>query len=295
MPSAKPAISFPDFAACRGSRDREHWLHELPQIVAEVEQAWSLRLSPANPSPDATCSWVVPAQCRDGSHAILKVGLPHFEARDEARGLRFWDSDPTVRLLDYSEAHNAMLLERCEPGTPLRQQPESRQDTVIASLLKRLWRMPAERDGFRHLAEMIAFWSQETRSQSAQWHDSGLVRDGLCLFEELPQPTGDDALLATDLHSGNVLSARRKPWLVIDPKPFVGDRAYDATQHLLNGEPRLFAKPQETIRRFADLLEVDRERVYLWLFARLAAEPGRCLQSNSRELALLLSRKAVSA
>ena len=38
----------------------------------------------------------------------------------------------------------------------------------------------------------------------------------------------------TDLHAGNVVRAEREPWLVIDPKPFVGDPAYDATQHLLN-------------------------------------------------------------
>jgi len=41
-------------------------------------------------------------------------------------------------------------------------------------------------------------------------------------------------LLATDLHAGNVLRAQREPWLVIDPKPFLGDPAYDATQHLFN-------------------------------------------------------------
>lgn len=80
-------------------------------------------------------------------------------------------------------------------------------------------------------------------------------------------------LLATDLHAGNVLRAQREPWLVIDPKPFIGDPAYDATQHLVNCDARLRAAPLETIRRFADLLGVDWERVRLWMFARLAAEP----------------------
>lgn len=79
--------------------------------------------------------------------------------------------------------------------------------------------------------------------------------------------------LATDLHAGNVLRAAREPWLVIDPKPFVGDPAYDATQHLLNCVDRLQADPFGTINRFADLLDVDRDRVRLWLFARLGAEP----------------------
>ncbi len=63
------------------------------------------------------------------------------------------------------------------------------------------------------------------------------------------------------------------PWLAIDPKPFVGDPAYDATQHLLNCKARLRSDPDGTIRRFADLLGVDHERVRAWTFVRLAAEP----------------------
>ena len=82
-----------------------------------------------------------------------------------------------------------------------------------------------------------------------------------------------EVLLATDLHAGNVLRATREPWLVIDPKPFIGDPAYDATQHLLNCGARLRSDPIETIRRFADLLGVDRDRLRLWMFARAAAGP----------------------
>lgn len=80
-------------------------------------------------------------------------------------------------------------------------------------------------------------------------------------------------LLATDLHAGNALRAQREPWLVIDPKPFIGDPAYDATQHLFNCDTRLRSDPDGTIRRFADLLGVGYERVRLWMFARAAAEP----------------------
>jgi len=75
------------------------------------------------------------------------------------------------------------------------------------------------------------------------------------------------------LHAGNVLRAEREPWLVIDPKPFVGDPAYDATQHLFNGLDRLRSDPEKTIRRLSDLLGLEHERVRLWTFARAAAEP----------------------
>ena len=70
-----------------------------------------------------------------------------------------------------------------------------------------------------------------------------------------------------------MLRAQREPWLAIDPKPFVGDPAYDATQHLLNCEERLHANPEGTIARVAGLMQLDPARVRRWLFARLAAEP----------------------
>jgi streptomycin 6-kinase len=49
--------------------------------------------------------------------------------------------------------------------------------------------------------------------------------------------------------------------------------AFDATQHLLNCVDRLRTEPVGTIRRLDELLGVDSERVRLWIFARLAAEP----------------------
>jgi streptomycin 6-kinase len=199
--------------------------------------------------------------------------MPHMEAAHEIQGLRFWDGDGIVRLLEADEDLNAMLLERCEPGTPLRELPETEQDVVIARLLRRLWRKPDSPHTFRPLSVMLEHWSAETMASAPRWLDAGLVKDGLRMFEELSQPSIDDVLLATDLHAGNVLRAEREEFLAIDPKPFIGDRAYDATQHLLNCRHRLIVSTDSTIRRCSDRLDVDVERVRLWMFARAAAEP----------------------
>lgn len=79
-------------------------------------------------------------------------------------------------------------------------------------------------------------------------------------------------LLCTDLHADNVLAAEREPWLVIDPKPHVGDPAYDTLQHLLNCDERLRSDPHRLARHMADLLGLDPDRLILWLFARGALE-----------------------
>lgn len=79
-------------------------------------------------------------------------------------------------------------------------------------------------------------------------------------------------LLSTDLHAENVLSSQREPWLVIDPKPFIGDPDFDPVQHMLNCEQRLANEPERLAGRMAELCELDPERVRLWLFARCAQE-----------------------
>lgn len=255
---------------CRQTVDGAAWLQQLPRTIADLKQRWSLTLSPPF-EEEASCSWVAPCVRQDGTPAVLKIGLPHMEAENEIDGLLFWDGDPTVFVLDADPELNAMLLERCEPGTTLRERPENEQDQVIAALLKRLWRTLPDTHPFRPLSEMIVSWAKETLEKGDRLPDVGLAKEGLRIFEALLNDAPCDVLLATDLHAGNVLRAQREPWLVIDPKPFYGDPAYDATQHLLNRKERLGSKPKSTISRFADLLDVDRERVQLWTFARLAS------------------------
>lgn len=268
-------MTIPPYLAsiCRKTAAGTDWLGRLPTLAAELQARWRLDLEEPFASGEASCAWVAPATLRDGTPVVLKLGMPHMEGRDEIPGLRFWNGDPTAALIASDETAGAMLLERCRPGTALRELAEPEQDGVIARLLRRLWRRPEQPHGFRPLAAMIRLWSGETRSAREFWPDPPLVEEGLSLLEQLSRPAPGDVLLATDLHAGNVLRAQREPWLVIDPKPFTGDPAYDATQHLLNCAARLLEAPGATIGRFASLLEVDAERVRLWTFARAAAEP----------------------
>jgi streptomycin 6-kinase len=260
-------------ASCGKSPERAAWLRRLPEVLRDLKRRWSLKLGAPFEGEELSCAYVTTVVRADGTSAVLKIAMPHMEGEHEIQGLRFWDGDPTVRLLMADDDFGAMLLERCEPGTTLRTLPELEQDVVLADLLHRMWRPPSAPSTFRPLSALIQHWSEETLACATQWPDAGLVRDGLRLFAELPRTAPLEVVLATDLHAGNVLRAQRRPWLVIDPKPFVGDPAYDATQHLLNCQTRLRSDPDRTIRRLADLLTVDHKRIRLWLFARAAAGP----------------------
>jgi len=261
--------------ACSESPERLDWLARLPSRVRDLSRRWSLDLAAPYEHDEVSCAWVAPVKWAGISSAVLKIGMPHMEADQEIAGLRFWNADPTVRLLEADVDLGAMLLEQCEPGTHLRQVPQDEQDEVIAGLLRRLWREPQAPHQFRPLSILLDAWSRESKEQAHLWPDPGLVREGLALIGELSASAFEPVLLGTDVHAGNVLRAQREPWLLIDPKPFVGDRSYDATQHLLNCTDRLRSDPLGTIQRFADLLGVDPMRVRFWTFARAAANPRR--------------------
>jgi streptomycin 6-kinase len=198
------------------------------------------------------------------------------EERDEAAGLRAWDGNGAVRLHAARDGGSAtaLLLERCVPGTALGQAlPEPEQDEVVAGLLRALWAQSPGDHPFRSLAEMCTAWAHEFEAgYAAEGIDPALAAAALAVLRGLPGSAPERVLLCTDLHGDNILAARRAPWLVIDPKPYLGDPCYDVVQHMLNCEERLAADPAALADRMAGLAGVDGGRVRLWLFARCVQE-----------------------
>jgi streptomycin 6-kinase len=277
------AFAVPRYLAETARRDIgvSGWLADLPAMVADLAGRWSLQVGEPF-QPGGQCSWTAPVTDPAGLGLVLKVGFrfPGGEERDEAAGLRLWDGNGAVRLhaAHQSESAYALLIERCMPGTPLGQVlPEPEQDQVVARLLGQLWAQPPAAYPFRPLSEMCAAWAEEFEQEyaaagAADKIDPGLARAGIALFRALPETAGRAVLLCTDLHGDNILAAQRAPWLVIDPKPYVGDPAYDVLQHMLNCEDRLAADPAALATRMAGLAGIDPGRVRQWLFARSVQE-----------------------
>lgn len=276
------ALVIPQSLAEAASRDtspeRREWVAALPVTVAELARRWTLRVGEPF-QPGGQCSWTAPAVDRHGHERVLKVGWWHTEAMHEADALRLWAGDGAVMVhAAYASGQtSALLLEGCVPGTTLkRTTSEPEQDAVVAGLLRRLWREPAAGHPFRSLQSMCDWWADEFEAKVARAPrdplDPGIVRAGTALFRELPATADRNVVLCTDLHGDNILAAEREPWLVIDPKPYVGDPTYDPLQHMLNCPDRLVADPAGFARRMADLLDLDAERLTRWLFARCVQE-----------------------
>jgi streptomycin 6-kinase len=200
---------------------------------------------------------------------VLKVQRPHRESEHEAAALELWDGDGAVRLLRHDPEAHALLIERCVPGTPLSALGQDGALDVFVELLPRLWK-PAG-GPFRPLADEAAWWADQLPRQD--WSSApGLLDAALEALRELPQTQGEQVLVHQDLHGDNVLSARREPWLAIDPKPLVGEREFGIAPVVRSRE--LGHSKQDVLHRFDRLtaeLGLDRERARGWVVAQTVA------------------------
>ncbi|MFH8746569.1 aminoglycoside phosphotransferase family protein [Streptomyces rimosus] len=253
------------------------WLDGLPATVRALQEEWDLRLGA--PLHGGSCSWVAPVELPDGGEAVLKVTWPHREAAGEAVALRAWDGDGAVRLLRHDRERYALLVERCTPGEQLDDSPLPPAERLLlaAGLLRGLWSAPAPPDGeLERVADVCAEWADTVEERMARLrpgYDPGLVRLGARLLRELPATATREVVVHGDFNPGNVLSARRRPWLAIDPKPMVGDPGYDPWPLLEQIDaPCEHPNPHSVLRdRFtlaADALDEEPARLPAWAAAR---------------------------
>jgi streptomycin 6-kinase len=204
---------------------------------------------------------------------VLKLIHPHREAEHEADALARWDGAGAVRLLERSAEGDVILLERCEPGTPLSAAgPEAALDVLIG-LLPRLW---VAADGpFHTLADEAAWWCSYLPDE---WRQAGrpferrLLDAALDALQGLAPSQGEQVLLHQDLHGANVLAAAREPWLAIDPKPLVGEREF-AVAPIVRSSELGHSRPAVVGRldRLTSELGLDRERALGWTVGQTIA------------------------
>jgi streptomycin 6-kinase len=260
-------------------------------MVAECAERWELVLGP--PFAGATISYVAPVTRRDGTPAVLKINFPEPESEHEADALAHWDGLGAVRLLAADAPRRALLVERCVPGAQLwAVRDEDEANRAAAAVLRRLRRPPPAGHPFRTLDSEARRWAAELPARFERHgrpFERALLDRAVAWIDELLASPGEPVVVHQDLHGGNVLRAEREPspstaepgssslwgkpggpWLAIDPKPLVGERAFDVASLLRDRRSELAVDPAPVrrMRRRLDQLcaelDLDRERMRRW-------------------------------
>ena len=253
------------------STEGRAWLRDLPTRVQACLDLWTLK--PESPYAESYVSLVLPVTQSDKTPAVLKLQFPHPESEHEAEALRRWSGQGAVRLFAFEPKHHALLMEKCDPGDPLSGIAADEALEALTEILPRLW-IEADKP-FVSLSEESAKWAADLPSL---WQRAGrpfeieLLDSALQAIHDLRASQGQPVLVNQDLHGDNVLRAQRERWLVIDPKPLVGEREFSLAPVVRSYE---FGHSQKAtvdrLDRLTNALELNRERARLWTFAQTLA------------------------
>lgn len=138
----------------------------------------------------------------------------------------------------------------------------------MAVLHAQTWVRPAVDHPFTTLADQARGWCEQMEDEWAagnrlfprEWIDLAITCIG-----EVVDDQGEQVIVNQDLHAENVISATRQPWLVIDPKPLVGEREFALAALARSfGWVQIPPDPAYWVRRACERLDVDDRRAMRW-------------------------------
>lgn len=241
------------------------WLASLPGLAEKYARKWNLEFDGA--AMHGFVGVAQPVRLTDGTPAILKLGWPHEESDDEPLALSTWAGQGAVRMYDNVAEDGVLLLERLDATRSLETEPIREAVETIGALARRL-AVPAPATLQRSLrteaAELVTdlpkTWSELGKPFGREFVDAAVE---ICANLG---PGSGELMVNEDLHFENVLAGEREPWLVIDPKPVVGDLEFGAISILWNraGESTM----EDKLAWFTAAAGVDAERTRAWTLVR---------------------------
>lgn len=256
------------------------WLERLPELVQQAVDLRELTVERVQ-TPGGRSSLVLLVRQYDDTPAVLKLAPERARPESERAALAHWDGRGAVQALNPGDSsHGVLLLERLRPDLSVRSLPEAKALLEAAATLRRLWVEPPKAQVFETVAERTGRQAEALRvSAENDTEVRGLVDAALGVREELLRSAPEERLLHGTFRQSKVLAGERLPWLAVGPDPVVGECAFDLARLVRDRVEDLIASPsgaattRRRVRRLAESLDVDQERLRGWTLFR-AVESG---------------------
>ncbi|MFJ3307922.1 aminoglycoside phosphotransferase family protein [Streptomyces sp. NPDC086549] len=283
----------------------DDWLERLPEAAQQAVALRELTVERVQ-VPGGRSSLVVLVRRPDGTPAVLKLAPPRARPESERAALAHWDGLGAVQLLEplAGEAgEGVLLLERLHPDVSLRSLPEAKALLEAAGTLRRLWVEPPDHGaGDADAAHSFETVAERTGRQAAAMRAGALadpeavplVEAALAAREELLAAPPEHRLLHGTFRQSKVLAGERSPWLAVGPDPVVGECAFDLARLVRDRVEDLIASPsgaattRRRVKRLAESLDVDQDRLRGWTLFRAVESGMRALRVGRPKDAELL-------
>lgn len=272
-----------------GDTAAAQWLARLPALTEQALAATGREMTVERvAAPGGRSSLVLLVRDADGVPAALKLAPAGAEPELERAALAHWNGWGAVESI--AAVGDALLLERLHPEVSLRSLPEAKALLEAAGTVRRLWVEPPAGHAFETVAGRTGLRTDAMRASAAD--DPALeplVSAALAARAELVAHSPEALLLHGNFRQSKVLSGERAPWLTVGPEPVVGERAYDLARLVRDRVEDLIASPggamtaRRRIKKLADALDVDRERLHGWTLFRAVESGTRALAAGRRQ------------
>jgi streptomycin 6-kinase len=272
--------------------DGDGWLERLPEAAERAVALHELTVERVQ-VPGGRSSLVVLVRRPDGTPTVLKLAPPRARPESERAALAQWGGLGAVQLLEPAVTEGVLVLERLHPDVSVRSLPEAKALLEAAGTLRRLWVEPPGDHVFETVAERTGRQAAAMRGASAEV--TGLVDAALAARAELVAAPPEQRLLHGTFRQSKVLAGERMPWLAVGPDPVVGECAFDLARLVRDRVEDLIASPsgaattRRRVKRLAESLDVDQERLRGWTLFRAVESGVRALRvGRPRDAELLL-------
>lgn len=248
------------------SNEGKQWLDELPTIISEVAKQY--HLTELVPVSNMSFNYVASGY-QDSRPIILKLGLNSKALAKETHCLSAFSNHAAAEVL--ASDNNMIIMERAVPGTTLKEHfpdNDEKATKILCASIKELHKASIpESHNFYHLSELF-----KTLDQKLDITDK-ILGKAKHLRDKLLSTTTKEVLLHGDLHHDNILKNGDR-WLVIDPKGFIGDSAFEPAAYLCNPIPELLEENdareiiENRINIYSAELEINAQRITDWLYAK---------------------------
>lgn len=244
----------------------KQWLDSLSEITDKIAQKHNLSgLTPVN---NMTFNYVASGY-QNENPIILKIGMNSKALAKEASCLKAFAKHAVAKVIAHDD--NMIIMQRAVPGGTLKSHfPDNDIEAtkILCKNIKEIHKASIpENHNFFSLSELF-----NPLDQKLDIPDE-ILNKAKHLREDLLKSTTKEVLLHGDLHHDNILK-NGDNWLVIDPKGFIGDPAFEPAAYLCNPIPELLQEnhPREIIENRINIcsvkLGIDSRRISDWLYAK---------------------------